>query len=81
MPTHEVQFPDWQPQMNAALLETDPQKIHERAMAAEGAIFLRQQALVNCPNGEAERRAIRDAIEAFLVVRVEKLNYPDWKKK
>jgi hypothetical protein len=68
--THDdVQFPDWQPQVNAALLETNPGQIHQQAMAAEGALFLRQQALLDAPNADAERCAIQDAIDALLVVR------------
>jgi hypothetical protein len=79
--THDVLFPDWQPQFHAALLETDPQQLFQRVTAAEEVIFLRQQALVNSPTGGIERRATKDAINALLVVRLEKLNYLDWTKK
>jgi hypothetical protein len=49
--------------------------------AAEAAIFLRQQALVNNPDGHVERQAIDDAMHALGVTQTEKLNYPDWNKK
>jgi hypothetical protein len=76
-----VKFPDWQPQFHAALLEVDPQHLHQRVITAEEAMFMRLQALVNTPNGDAERHAIQDAMSALRSIQVEKLNYPDWKKK
>ena len=41
-----LQFPDWQREFEAALLEADPQKLRERLEAAEVAMVLRSQALV-----------------------------------
>jgi hypothetical protein len=79
--TQNLRFPDWQREFEAALLEVDPQKLPERVKAAEAAIFLRQQALVNNPDGHAERQAINDAMHALGVIQTEKLNYPDWNKK
>jgi hypothetical protein len=57
-------------QFHAALQETDPQQLYQRT-----------QALANVAREDAERRAIKDAIRQLRVVQVEKLNYPDWKKK
>jgi hypothetical protein len=74
-------FPDWQPQFRAALLETDPQQLHQRVITAEEAIFTRMQVLVNASNGDTERHAIEEAMRQLRVIQVEKLNYPDWKKK
>jgi hypothetical protein len=45
--TQNLRFPDWQREYEAALLEVDPQKLAEWVKAAEAAIFLRRQALVN----------------------------------
>ena len=42
--TRNLPFPDWQLEYQAALLEVDPQKLPDRVLAAEAAIFLRQQA-------------------------------------
>ncbi len=75
----DAQFPDWQPQFRAALLETDPQKLQERCLKAEEAIFLRMQALTDAPD-RAEMRAIEDAAHALRVIQVQKLNFPDWTK-
>jgi hypothetical protein len=78
--TQDLRFPDWQREYEAALLEVDPQKVAERVKAAEAAIFLRQQALANNPDGHAERQAIDDAMRALRVIQTETMNYPDWKK-
>jgi hypothetical protein len=72
--SEKLGFPDWQPQFHAALLEVDPKKLEECVRAAEAAIFLRQQALVQSPVGHAERQAIEDALRALRVIQKEKLN-------
>jgi hypothetical protein len=38
------------------------------------------QVLMDAPN-DAESRAIQDAIRKLREIQVEKLGYPDWKKK
>jgi hypothetical protein len=77
--THGLQFPDWQPQFHAALLETDPKQLTQRVMTAEEAVFVRQQTLAESPTGDVERKAMVDAIRQLLVIQVEKLNYLAWK--
>ena len=52
--TKNLKFPDWQREFEAALLETDPQKLRERLEAAEVAMVLRSQVLVHGPDGHAE---------------------------
>lgn len=75
-----LRFPDWQPQFYAALLDTDLQRLQQRILRAEEAIFIRRQALINAPNADEEREAMDDATRQLRVIQVEKLNYPDWKK-
>ncbi|MGA8762615.1 MAG: hypothetical protein WB562_06970 [Candidatus Sulfotelmatobacter sp.] len=67
--TQHLRFPDWQSEYESALLEVDPQKLPERVRAAEAAIFLRQQALVQSPDGHAEREAIEDAMRTLRVIK------------
>jgi hypothetical protein len=76
--TPNLRFPDWEPQLHAAQLETDPQRLHERVLAAEGAIVSRMQALVDTHNNDAERDALEEARHEVRVMLVEKLNYPMW---
>ena len=76
--SQDLEFPDWQPQFLATLLEEDPQKLQECVLKAEEAIYARSQALLNLPNVEAEKLAIKNAMRALRVIQVEKLDYPKW---
>ena len=77
----KLRYPDWQREFEAALAEVDPQKLPQRVKAAEGAIFLRQQALSDAPDHRAEQQAIADAMRKLRLIQTEKLGYPDWNKK
>ena len=77
-PSTRLRFPDWEPQLHAALLEADPQQLRERVLTAEGAIVSRMQDLVDAPNQDAERLALEEARHKVRVLLVEKLNYPSW---
>jgi hypothetical protein len=72
--TTTIKYPEWQPEVEAAKLEGDPQTLRQRVDAAEAAIFLRSQSLV----GRAEKRAMAEAIQSLRVIQKEKLGYPDW---
>lgn len=74
----DLQFPDWEPQLHAALLETDPQRLRDCILNAEGAIITRMQALVGASKQDAEWRALEEARHKVRVLLVEKLNYPVW---
>jgi hypothetical protein len=73
--------PDWQSLYQAALVETDPEKLHQRILLVEEAIYMRSQAIHGSAKDSAERQAIEDAMQTLRVIQVEKLNYPDWKVK
>ncbi len=79
--TKNLEFPNWQREFEAALLEADPQKLRESLEAAEVAMVLRSQALAHGSDGHAEQQAIRDAISKLRLIQTEKLGYPDWNKK
>ena len=74
-------FPDWQNQFEAALLEADAKKLPQLVEAAEAAMFLRMQGLVNNPDGHAEREAIADAMRTLRAIKTEKMHYPNWNDK
>ena len=78
--TQNPRSSDWQREFEAALLEIDPPKLLERVKAAEAAIFLRQQSLVDSPEERLERQAMADAMRALRVVQRKKLDYPAWGK-
>jgi hypothetical protein len=77
---HSVRFPAWQRKLQAALHESNPEKLRRRVQAAEGAIFLRCQELADGPDGHAEQQAIADATRILRRLQIEKLGYPDWNK-
>jgi hypothetical protein len=76
-----VRFPRWQPEFEAALLETDSEQLPQRMEAAEEAIFFRLQELVNTSDSHAERHAISDAVRTLRILQTERLHYPAWNKK
>jgi hypothetical protein len=76
---HSIKYPHWQREFEAALREGDPQTLRQRVDAAEAALFLRSQALVESAEGHAELQAISDAMRALRAIQQEKLGYPDLK--
>ena len=73
----EITFPDWQPEYQAALFETDQQKRRENLYIAEIAIVNRLQALRTSNNGHIERAAIADAIRNLRRLQIETMGYPE----
>jgi hypothetical protein len=73
----DLSYPSWQKPYHEALLAFEPEKLEEKIMAAEKAIFLRFQELARV-NGQAtdERGALNDAVRALRALQVEKLHYP-----
>jgi len=80
-PFRKILYPEWQHEYEAARLERDPEKLLQRAMAAETAIFNRLQALAGRAGHEAERQAIEDALEGLRVLKKDVLGFPDWKQR
>lgn len=79
MDANENTFPSWQEAYRAVTQESDPDRLYERVMAAEAAIFRRLQELQSGLNSDTERRDLKDAIEGLYTVKTQKLNWPDWK--
>jgi hypothetical protein len=55
-------FPDWQKPCEDALLESDPEKLFQRVIVAETAIFHRVHALTSAP-GNIELQAMDEALK------------------
>jgi hypothetical protein len=58
-------FPEWQAPYEAALVETDSDKLQECVAAAETAILNRLQVLGGKAGHEQERLAMSDALRAL----------------
>jgi hypothetical protein len=76
-----LRYPEWQLEYQDVLLEHDPKKLAERVAEAEAAIFKRLQTLSEGQDGQAERRAIRDAAHALGAIKRDSLGFPDWELK
>jgi hypothetical protein len=63
------EFPEWEPQYKAALLEVDRAKLLERVAAAEAAIRQRMRAIFGRTDGDTERQAIGKALSALSVLK------------
>ena len=72
-----LRTPPVKPERQRALLESDPQNVESKILAAETAIFVLFQELASV-NGEAtdERRALNDALHTMRALQVAKLHYP-----
>jgi predicted aspartyl protease len=64
-PSSSLRFPDWQREYEAALMETDSDKLQKFVRAAELAILGRLQALVGKADHGEERIAMTDALHAL----------------
>jgi hypothetical protein len=80
-PSSDYLYPDWQPQVQAALVELDTQKLRDHIEAAETAISHRLQAIGLNPNHHAERLAISDSVATLRFLRREYLDRPGFDHK
>ena len=75
----DLKYPKWQQPYQAALVELDQEQMLARVHAAETAIFLRLQEMAANPGGNSEKQAIEEALCTLRVLKVEKLEFRDWK--
>jgi hypothetical protein len=73
----DLQYPEWQRPLQAALLELDPAKLGPKLDAAESAIFERLQANSQGGVHHPERVAMEDALSSLRVVKRETLRSPE----
>ena len=64
-----VIYPKWQPQLRAALVETDPDKLLERVREAQKAISKRFEKISRSTSRAAEIEAIENAMDTLDVLR------------
>jgi hypothetical protein len=70
-----VDYPAWQPQLLAALIERDLEKLKDKVAVAEDALFRRGLELKTGDN-DAERAAMQDAARQLRALVVTVLGYP-----
>jgi len=80
-----ISFPSWQSDLQAAVNESDPEKLLARVHAAEISIFNRLQELGKFPPQDElhqrERESIAKALETLRLLKRDRLGFPDWTQK
>lgn len=80
-----ARLPSWQSHIEAAIHETDPDRLLKHVHAAEVAIFNRLQQLADggLEDGthQAERDSLADAVEQLRLLKRDRLGFPDWNRK
>jgi len=64
-----VLFPKWQPQLTAAINETDPAKLLERVREVEDRLSKRLDRILGSRSHSAEIQAIEQAMDALEVLK------------
>ena len=77
-PLSSPRYPEWQEQYETALLEVDRKKLPDRVTDAENAIFNRLQSLAGNADHQAERQAVKAALNGLRLLKRERLDFPDW---
>jgi hypothetical protein len=76
----KCRFPEWQPEYEAAIAETDIEKLRAKIAALEDAIFTRCQKIAGKAGYETERDAIQLASDTLRDIQRTKLGYPPWEQ-
>jgi hypothetical protein len=79
MSDEELKYPQWQAQVQEAILEFDREKLREKLERVETSILERLRELQFGPDGHDEREAIDDALSTLRIIKTDRLAYPDWK--
>jgi len=77
--TFAFDYPEWQPEYRASILETDRAVLKSKINAAESAILRRRQALT-LPADDAELTAMQEATRELRALLVKELGYPSFTK-
>ena len=70
-----LRFPHWQNEYEAALRETDHKMLFKRVEIAEATLLSRREALSRESHGRAEEKEIAGALERFLALKRDVLNF------
>lgn len=72
----DLMFPEWQAPYLLALTPGPPETLHERVEYAEKAILVRLADLVSSAEREIEIVAIKHALDALYVIKIQQLDFP-----
>jgi hypothetical protein len=74
----DLKFATWQVPYLDAVSEIPQGNLRERVDIAERAILVRLQVLSRTSGREAEKLAIREALEGLHAIKKDKLHFPHW---
>ena len=73
----DSKYPKWQQPLAAAILEFDPQRLHEKVQRAEAAIANRLEELATEQGNQLERLALFDGLSILKRVKKDRLGILD----
>ena len=73
----DLKYPQWQEPLGAAILEFDPQRLHEKVQRAEAAIVNRLEELTTEQGNQLERLALFDGLSILKRVKKDRLGILD----
>jgi hypothetical protein len=73
----EIFYSQWQNEYEAALLESEPERLADRVQIAETAIYERLQQISQNSDHHTERQVIEDALAALRVLKRDEPGFPD----
>jgi hypothetical protein len=76
----KCRFPEWQPEYEAVIAETDIEKLRVKTATLVDAIFTRCQRIAGKVGYEVEHDAIQLAIDTLRDIQKTKLGYPPWEQ-
>jgi hypothetical protein len=79
MTDEKLTYPQWQAPLQDAILERNLDELSAKIYRVETLIFQRLQQLQSSNDGAGERRAIANALELLRTLKLERLQFPDWK--
>ncbi|HEY1470976.1 MAG TPA: hypothetical protein VGF61_18195 [Candidatus Acidoferrum sp.] len=71
-----LKFPQWQAPLQDLILESDPEKLAEKARAVEALLFARLQQLDHDTDNRDEKVALQDALSIVRIMKRDRLNPP-----
>lgn len=74
---NDLKYPQWQEPLGAAILEFDPQRLHEKVQRAEAAIVNRLEELATEQGNQLERLALFDGLSILKRVKKDRLGILD----
>jgi hypothetical protein len=71
-----MRYPSWEGLLLDALAETDLEKLPNKVIVAENALFKRSQEIQFATDAQEEKAAVRTALDDLLRIKTDKMAWP-----